>query len=235
MNSSQNLWLSWWFDADWILRSVFIILIGLSVLSWTVIIYKWRQIATAQKLERVRSQRISPTADLPELAKHLGSDETSQDLYKELDELIVARKGEGMDRGAVEGKVGLWMRGRRVELESYLAILATIGNSSPFIGLFGTVWGIMHALQALGGSTMLSLQMVAGPVAEALVATAAGLFAAIPAVMAYNFFVRKLRTVTYLIDKSGNALVEAVLAHHSRSQVELSSLNMVRAGQNRGD
>ena len=235
MNSSHSLWLSWWFDADWILRSVFIILIGLSVLSWTIIIYKWRQIATAYKLERTRSQSIKPAADLPELAKHLGSDETSRHLYQDLSELASARKAEGLERDAVEAKVGLWMRGRRVELESYLAILATIGNSSPFIGLFGTVWGIMHALQALGGSAMLSLQMVAGPVAEALVATAAGLFAAIPAVMAYNFFVRRLRTVTYLIDKSGNAVVEAVLAHHSRRHAEPSSPSVVRGGQNRGD
>src|SRR3569623_1329573 len=84
---------------------------------------------------------------------------------------------------------------------------------SVYIILVGTVWGCMHALQALGGSQMLSLQMIAGPVSEALVATAAGLFAAIPAVMAYYFFVRKLRTVTYLVDKSGNALVDAMLSH----------------------
>src|SRR3569832_1561829 len=207
MNSSHNLWLSWWSDADWVLRAVFIILIGLSVLSWTVIIYKWRQISAAQRIERERSRHIAPTADINGHAKRLA--------------------GEGIDRETVEAKVGLWMRGRRVELESYLPILATIGNSSPFIGLFGTVWGIMHALQALGGSQMLSLQMIAGPGSEALVATAAGLFAAIPAVMAYYFFVRNLRTVTLLVDMSGNALVEAMLSHHPRRHGEHSSLSVV--------
>jgi len=230
MNSSHNLWLSWWFDADWVLRSVFIILVGLSVLSWTVIIYKWRQIGAAQKLERQRSQGITVTAGLADLAKHLGGDPLSQGLHQDLKDLVASRQGEGVDRDTLEAKVGLWMRGRRVELESCLAILATIGNSSPFIGLFGTVWGIMHALQALGGSQMLSLQMIAGPVSEALVATAAGLFAAIPAVMAYNFFVRKLRTVTYLVDKSGNALVDAMLSHHPRRHAEASGLSVVRGG-----
>src|SRR3569623_914605 len=232
MNSSHNLWLSWWSDADWVLRAVFFILIGLSVLSWTVIIYKWRQISAAQRIERERSRHIAPTADMNELAKRLSGDELSQALHQELKDLVAA--GAGSDRETVEAKVGLWMRGRRVELESYLAVLATIGNSSPFIGLFGTVWGIMHALQALGGSQMLSLQMIAGPVSEALVATAAGLFAAIPAVMAYNFFVRKLRTVTHLVDKSGTALVEAMLSHHPRRHGEHSSLSVVR-GHARGD
>src|SRR3569832_2165780 len=145
MNSSNNLWLSRWSDADWVLRAVFIILIGLTVLSWTVIIYKWRQISAAQRIAR---------------------EELSQAVQQVLKDLVAARAGEGIDRETVEAKVGLWMRGRRVELESYLPILATIGNSSPFIGLFGTVWGIMHALQALGGSQMLSLQMIAGPVSE---------------------------------------------------------------------
>src|SRR3569832_2298947 len=227
MNSSHNLWLSWWSAADWVLRAVFIILIGLSVLSWTVIIYKWRQISAAQRIERERSRHIAPTADINELAKRLSGDELSQALQQELKDLVAARAGEGIDRETVEAKVGLWMRGRRVELESYLPILATIGNSSPFIGLFGTVWGIMHALQAHGGSQMLSLQMIAGPGSEALVATAAGLFAAIPAVMAYYFFVRNLRTVTLLVDMSGNALVEAMLSHHPRRHGEHSSLSVV--------
>ena len=194
-------------------------------MSWTVIVYKWRQISGAQKHEQQRGQDISSTADLPELAEKLSGDEVSTKLYDELHGLIVARQGQGLDRATLEAKVGLWMRGRRVILESHLAILATTGNSAPFIGLFGTVWGIMHALQALGGSQMLSLQMVAGPVAESLVSTAAGLFAAIPAVMAYNFFVRKLRTVTYLIDKNGNAMVDALLSHHMGKHAGSPNLN----------
>ena len=87
------------------------------------------------------------------------------------------------------------LRESRLELEGGLTPLATIGNTAPFIGLFGTVWGIMHALQGLSSAEALSMDLVAGPVAEALVATAAGLFTAIPAVVGYNLLLRQLRRV----------------------------------------
>ncbi|MBF0335275.1 MAG: MotA/TolQ/ExbB proton channel family protein, partial [Alphaproteobacteria bacterium] len=82
-------------------------------------------------------------------------------------------------------------------------LLATIGNVAPFVGLLGTVWGIVHALRALGGAEAVNMAMVAGPVAEALVATAAGLFAAIPAVVAYNHLLRRLSIVALAME--GNA------------------------------
>src|SRR3569833_3022748 len=94
MNSSHNLWLSWWSDADWVLRAVFIILIGLSVLSWNVIIYKWRQISAAQRIERERSRHIAPTADINELAKRLSGDELSQALQQERKDLVPARAAD---------------------------------------------------------------------------------------------------------------------------------------------
>ncbi len=77
-------------------------------------------------------------------------------------------------------------------LETHLPVLATIGSISPYIGLFGTVWGIMHAFIALSAVKNASLAMVAPPIAEALIATAMGLFAAIPAVVAYNRFSTKV-------------------------------------------
>ena len=72
--------------------------------------------------------------------------------------------------------------------ERGLAELATIGSTAPFVGLFGTVWGIMHALQDIGKSGSASLDVVAGPIGEALIATAIGIATALPAVLAYNFF-----------------------------------------------
>ena len=80
---------------------------------------------------------------------------------------------------------------REVEaLEEGVALLATIGSTSPYVGLFGTVWGIMNAFIAIGNQNQASLATVAPGIAEALIATAMGLFAAIPAVIAYNFFTR---------------------------------------------
>eukprot|EP01093_Parvamoeba_rugata_P017741 TRINITY_DN723_c0_g2_i2.p1 TRINITY_DN723_c0_g2~~TRINITY_DN723_c0_g2_i2.p1 ORF type:complete len:121 (-),score=28.52 TRINITY_DN723_c0_g2_i2:97-459(-) len=84
---------------------------------------------------------------------------------------------------------------REIEkLESSLSFLATVGSISPYIGLFGTVWGIMNAFIALGEVKQATLQMVAPGIAEALIATAMGLFAAIPAVIAYNRFANKVES-----------------------------------------
>ena len=85
-------------------------------------------------------------------------------------------------------------------LENGLTLLATVGSTAPFVGLLGTVWGIYHALIALGMSGESSIQAVAGPVGEALIMTAIGLFVAIPAVLAYNFFVRLNRVTNNKFD-----------------------------------
>lgn len=93
------------------------------------------------------------------------------------------------------------MQKERGTLESGLAVLATIGSISPFVGLFGTVWGIMHALQDISKTGSASLEVVAGPIGEALIATAIGIAVAIPAVVGYNVFVRRNRVVwAYLED-----------------------------------
>jgi biopolymer transport protein TolQ len=85
-------------------------------------------------------------------------------------------------------------------LEQSLATLATIGSTSPYVGLFGTVWGIMTAFMQLGNATTATLAVVAPPIAEALIATAMGLFAAIPAVIAYNRFADKVVRLEYRYD-----------------------------------
>jgi biopolymer transport protein ExbB len=85
-------------------------------------------------------------------------------------------------------------------IEQGLTFLASVGSTSPFIGLFGTVWGIYHALVGLAGATQVVLDKVAGPVGEALIMTAAGLFVAIPAVLAYNALTRGNRIVMAQLD-----------------------------------
>ncbi|WP_143433077.1 MotA/TolQ/ExbB proton channel family protein [Herbaspirillum camelliae] len=85
------------------------------------------------------------------------------------------------------------IRQERRALESGLAILASIGSTAPFVGLFGTVWGIMEALQKIGLSGSASLDSVAGPIGHALIATAVGIGVAVPAVLIYNFFIRRLK------------------------------------------
>jgi biopolymer transport protein ExbB len=91
-------------------------------------------------------------------------------------------------------------------LEGGLTLLATVGSSAPFVGLLGTVWGIYHALIRIGASGQASIDVVAGPVGEALIMTALGLFVAIPAVLAYNFFVRSNRKINTRFDEFGHDL-----------------------------
>jgi biopolymer transport protein ExbB len=92
-------------------------------------------------------------------------------------------------------------------LESGLAVLASIGSTSPFVGLFGTVWGIMHALTDISKAGSASLEVVAGPIGEALVATGVGIAVAVPAVLAYNFFLRRLKVTNADLDELGADLI----------------------------
>jgi biopolymer transport protein ExbB len=89
--------------------------------------------------------------------------------------------------------------------EKGLAILASIGSTAPFIGLFGTVWGIMHALKDISSKGSAGLDVVAGPIGEALIATGIGIATAVPAVLAYNYFLRKLKTSNAQIESFGVA------------------------------
>lgn len=97
-----------------------------------------------------------------------------------------------------------------IRLERYLSFLATTGNSAPFIGLFGTVWGIMEAFQNIGQSGTTSLAIVAPGISEALIATAVGLFAAIPAVIAYNYYLSRIRHVVADMDSFSDEFLNII-------------------------
>ena len=98
-------------------------------------------------------------------------------------------------------------------LERALTFLATTGNATPFIGLFGTVWGIMDAFRQIGFRGSSSLAIVAPGISEALIATAAGLFAAIPAVVAYNYYLNKMRVVTAQMESFSAEFLNIVERH----------------------
>jgi biopolymer transport protein ExbB len=186
-------WLSWWNDADFIVRSVFILLVCLSLASWTVMLSKSVKLV---KLERAEHRVADILEAGGELTTHLAPALS-----------LGLLGGRPVDRSTLDDHLGRFLSRRRIELESGLTLLATIGNTTPFIGLFGTVWGIMHALQGLSGAKVLSMAVISGPVAEALVATAMGLFVAIPAVAGYNLLLRRLRRLTGLIEDNGHTIL----------------------------
>ena len=109
------------------------------------------------------------------------------------------------------------LRERRV-LEGGLAVLASVGSTAPFVGLFGTVWGIMSAMKDISRLGNASIDVVAGPIGEALVATGIGIAVAIPAVLAFNFFVRRVKSVTADLDDFANDFLN--LAQHAVLRAE---------------
>ena len=172
-------------------------LLALSVMSWAVIIQRRRLLTAARKHSIQFEDRFWSGVDLNNLFKELSArGDNNQGMgnlfvagFKEYSRL--AQLGGNMPEAVMDG-TGRAMRvslSREIDqLETSLPLLATIGSTSPYIGLFGTVWGIMNSFIALGAVENATLAMVAPGIAEALIATAMGLFAAIPAVIAYNQF-----------------------------------------------
>lgn len=110
------------------------------------------------------------------------------------------------------------IRKEKAKLDSGLGWLASFGSTSPFVGLFGTVWGIMHALQDISSKGSASLEVVAGPIGEALIATAIGIAVAIPAVLAYNFFVRLNKSSLAKMEHFANDYLRSIIQQHLQQQ-----------------
>ncbi len=188
-------------NASFLVQAVMIFLVILSVLSWTIIFQRSSQYKVGRRKADAFEDRFWSGIDLNNLyqdcIKHqqnlMGLEVIYTAGFKEFVRLVNSGPADQevvMDGTYRQMKVAC---SREVEsLESHLPTLATIGSISPYIGLFGTVWGIMHAFVALAAVKNATLSMVAPPIAEALIATAMGLFAAIPAVMFYNRFVTRV-------------------------------------------
>ena len=197
-------------DASFVVKLVLLMLVGMSLLSWFIVGSKWLRLRQADQQsamfldifwskeegnkwgpERLESiyARVSSFQGSP-LARvfHAG--------YVELAKITASDRGAMVDDiENVERSLKRTMGREMTALENQLSILATTGSVGPFIGLFGTVWGIMNSFLNIGAEHGASLDVVAPGIAEALIATAIGLVAAIPAVMAYNYFVRRIRVL----------------------------------------
>lgn len=191
-------------NASFLVQCVMLFLLGLSIASWTIIISRNNQYRVGRAKADAFEDRFWSGIDLNNLYQEcmqrpddlVGLEVIYSAGFKEFVRLVNSGPADQdvvMDGTYRQMKVAC---SREVELlETNLPTLATIGSISPYIGLFGTVWGIMHAFVALAAVKNATLAMVAPPIAEALIATAMGLFAAIPAVMFYNRFVTKVEAL----------------------------------------
>ncbi len=183
--------------ASWVVQSVVALLVGVSIASWAAIFRKIISIKRVQALNEEFDREFWSGTSLNDLfasatqnAKHSGSMErifaSGMREYQKLRERRITDAGTLLDGARRAMRAGYQ---RELDaIEANLSFLATVGSVSPYVGLFGTVWGIMHAFTGLAALEQVTLATVAPGIAEALVATAIGLFAAIPAVVAYNRF-----------------------------------------------
>jgi biopolymer transport protein TolQ len=197
-------------QASWVVQLVLGILVLLSVFSWAIIFYKGRELRrAAQDSEAFLEVYHEGSFDAAyEVARQLDQSPLASmftAVYKEMHRLARMRGASAVTLDADHLPHLLrqiaWIGSREAQrLEARLTFLATTGSAAPFIGLFGTVIGIINAFQGIGRAGSASLAVVAPGIAEALIATAVGLFAAIPATIFYNQFVGRLRGVTAAID-----------------------------------
>ncbi len=187
-----------WAQGDWVTRFVALLLLAMSLASWMVIVLKALDIVRYKKLAR-QAETFWHSADFAEGLSKLGpqSDNPFRNLAEEGREASAHHrntKAHLHDSLDVSDWVTRCLRNSidhsTARLQGGLAILASVGSTAPFVGLFGTVWGIYHALMSIGMAGQATIDKVAGPIGEALIMTALGLAVAIPAVLGYNALVR---------------------------------------------
>ncbi len=189
--SDFSLW-QLFLRADWVVKSVILILIASSIFSWALIFDKYRLFKRIEKSTQIFENKFWKSKSAEAFYKSLPakSDDPLTTIFQSaMLELIKTKSKSSIVQSArVTRVVEVSVDDQLKSVEKNFTYLATIGSTAPFIGLFGTVWGIMNSFQSIAISRNTSLAIVAPGIAEALFATALGLLAAIPAVIAYNKF-----------------------------------------------
>lgn len=204
---------------NWIVELTLLVLLLLSVATWSIMVIKWRSFGRAKrdntpfldafKHDRNWFGRIMLVKDaegeFPRLAQK--GFQTCHELSTE--------EGQGYEthdlREILERELQKQIQAETRRRDKGLVELASIGSTSPFIGLFGTVWGIMNALVTISATGQASIDVVAGPIGEALIATAVGIAAAVPAVLGYNYFLRQQRVFVAELGEFGEDFIRAAM------------------------
>ncbi len=204
------------FKAGPVVKFVLLVLLFFSVVSWAIIFFKMRLLSKVEKesdqfqrafikgkqwdavYQSTKKLTLSPLANLFRTAYSI-EDTTNEEIRSTL------KRVEALEAA---------------RLERYLTFLATTGSTAPFIGLFGTVWGIMNSFLGIGRIGAASLAVVAPGIAEALIATAAGLAAAIPAVVAYNYYLSRTHRNIILMEDFSQELLDHCTRKHGEAEAQ---------------
>lgn len=216
-------------------KGVLLVLLGFSVISWAIIAYKFRILRRIRRESRLFLETFHDSGNLSTIYTR-----SVRMRYTPLARVFIAgfrelkgssdleprsaRRGQGAESPSdlsenpslvgIRRALAVAVSEETAKLEHALIFLATTGSTTPFIGLFGTVWGVMNAFRGLGMRGSASIGVVAPGIAEALIATAAGLAAAIPAVMAYNYFINKIKFLSADMENFANLFLAHVEKHH---------------------
>jgi len=190
-------------EAGLVVKSVMFVLLLTSVLSWIVIIERYNFYKKIKKINSEFLSRFWSGKDLHSLYEEIpdnninyGSLNVFKSAFNEFNTLKSSNQVTELDLEGINRSMRVAIASDEEQMNVNLSFLANVGSVSPYIGLFGTVWGIMTAFQGLSDATQATINAVAPGISEALVATAMGLFAAIPAVSAYNKFASELESIS---------------------------------------
>ena len=220
-------------DSGFVVTSVLLLLIFFSIVSWGIIIYKYLYLRKAhqQSVKFLdlfwKSRRLDQIFEGCESLSASPIAQVFRAGYIELSKSAAARKGQGeaanseapksfaemSDMESVQRALRRAATSQITILESLVSFLATTGSTAPFVGLFGTVWGIMESFHTIGRMGNASLATVAPGISEALVATATGLAAAIPAVVGYNYFVQKNKVLDAEMESFSSDFLNIIKRH----------------------
>ena len=223
-------------SAGIVAKSVLTVLLLASITTWAIILYKWitlRKAETENKRFLVLFSKIDDLMEIQQKALQRNEGPMVMVYQAAIDKMRPYLEKSGEDAlPSMDGNRPMLLASLQRTLQSgvqdemahqerYLHFLATVGNTAPFVGLFGTVWGIIDSFQEIGRQGNANIASVAPGVSEALIATAAGLFVAIPAVVAYNIFVNKIRKMEVQLEVFAaelTSLVEEKLFHLQSSR-----------------
>jgi biopolymer transport protein ExbB len=209
-----------WAQGDIVAKGTLAILVFMSIFSWYLIVAKLLEQKRLLVQQRDAMQRLSSEKSLEQAVEALQSNSPFRFVAQEA--LNSAAKHQDM-QGAIDFNDWLMLSLQRAttsvqqSMQKGLSFLATVGSTAPFVGLFGTVWGIYNALVSIGLSGQASIDKVAGPVGESLIMTAIGLAVAVPAVLGYNVLIRRNKLIMQGVQKfSGNVHASLLVAAAKR-------------------
>lgn len=212
MSSDTILTLIW--KAGPVVKLVLLILLSFSIFSWAIIIYKFRLLSKVEKESEEFQQTFLRSRQWDSLYHS-----TTKFVTSPLANMFRAAYAvEGAGSEDIKNTLHRVITMEAGRLEKNLSFLATTGSTTPFIGLFGTVWGIMNSFMGIGRIGAASLAVVAPGIAEALIATAAGLVAAIPAVIGYNYFLSRTRRSIMIMEDFSLELIDSFVRKNGKTQ-----------------